>query len=192
MFYRECFTGNVILHDYDELNGVLVASCVLSTASECHGILCALVCGNGFVREQDIRDYLLDKDVIMHEDKCLKYLFSLAEDIAATMRHDDCGLRLFLMDDGCMSDRCRSLAEWCQGFISGIGLSGIAEQQLSSESRELIDDFYSITNLDVDSEIDDDNDNDAALTELVEYVRIGMLFIFEDLQGSSFLPQAAH
>lgn len=182
------------MQNYDELNGVLVASCVLSTASECHGILCALVCTNGFVREQDIRDHLLAQDVVIHEDKCLQYLFSLAEDIAATIRQDDYDLQLLLADDDSMSDRCRSLVEWCQGFMSGLGLSGVTEEQLSSECRELISDFYNIANLDIDSKFDDDDydDNDAALTELVEYVRIGVLFIFEDLQSNSFSPPAVH
>ena len=178
----------------EQLNEMLIASGAGFHASECHGFLCALVCGNGQVQEQKIREYfLLDSDEIVNADECFSHLKALAEDIEVKMYSSDLDLELLLADeDDALAERGRSLAEWCQGFMSGMGLSGVKDEQIPSESQELIGDFYKIANLDADNENDkDDSDqgNDFALIELIEYVRMGTIYIFEDLQGNVDNPE---
>ena len=68
------------MQDYDALNEILITSGAGIHASECHGFLCALVCGNGQVQEQQIRDYfLLDTDEIVNPDECIIHLKALAK-----------------------------------------------------------------------------------------------------------------
>jgi len=182
------------MQNYEQLNEMLIASGAGFHASECHGFLCALVCGNGQVQEQKIREYfLLDSDEIVNADECFSHLKALAEDIEVKMYSSDLDLELLLADeDDALAERGRSLAEWCQGFMSGMGLSGVKDEQIPSESQELIGDFYKIANLDADNENDkDDPDqgNDFALMELIEYVRMGTIYIFEDLQGNVDNPE---
>jgi len=182
------------MQNYEQLNEMLIASGAGFHASECHGFLCALVCGNGQVQEQKIREYfLLDSDEIVNADECFSHLKALAEDIEVKMYSSDLDLELLLADeDDALAERGRSLAEWCQGFMSGMGLSGVKDEQIPSESQELIGDFYKIANLDADNENDkDDSDqgNDFALIELIEYVRMGTIYIFEDLQGNVDNPE---
>jgi len=103
----------------------------------------------------------------------------LAKDIEAKMYSSDLDLELLLADeDDALAERSRSLAEWCQG------LSGVKDEQIPSESQELIGDFYKIANLDAGDKEDSDQGNDFALMELIEYVRMGTIYIFEDLQGN--------
>lgn len=172
-----------IMQDYDALNEILNTSGAGIHASECHGFLCALVCGNGQVQEQKIKDYfLLDTDEIANPEECFIHLKSLAEEIEAQMHSSDLELTLLLANENDpLAERSRSLAEWCQGFMSGLGLSGVTQGQIPPESKELIDDFYKIARLDADNEDESDQGNDFALMELTEYVRMGTLFIFEDL-----------
>ena len=182
------------MQNYEQLNEMLIASGAGFHASECHGFLCALVCGNGQVQEQKIREYfLLDSDEIVNADECFSHLKALAEDIEVKMYSSDLDLELLLADeDDALAERGRSLAEWCHGFMSGMGLSGVKDEQIPSESQELIGDFYKIANLDADNENDkDDSDqeNDFALMELIEYVRMGTIYIFEDLQGNVDNPE---
>lgn len=67
------------MQDYDALNEILVTSGAGIHASKCHGFLCAFVCGNGQVQEQQIRDYfLLDTDEIVNPDECFIQLKALA------------------------------------------------------------------------------------------------------------------
>ena len=185
------------MQNYEQLNEMLIASGVGFHASECHGFLCALVCGNGQVQEQKIREYfLLDSDEIVNADECFSHLKALAEDIEVKMYSSDLDLELLLADeDDALAERGRSLAEWCQGFMSGMGLSGVKDEQIPSESQELIGDFYKIANLDADNENDKDGSdqgNDFALMELIEYVRMGTIYIFEDLQGNANNPENYH
>ncbi|MFB3100668.1 MAG: UPF0149 family protein [Gammaproteobacteria bacterium] len=182
------------MQNYEQLNEMLIASGAGFHASECHGFLCALVCGNGQAQEQKIREYfLLGSDEIVNADECFSHLKALAEDIEVKMYSSDLDLVLLLADeDDALAERGRSLAEWCHGFMSGMGLSGVKDEQIPSESQELIGDFYKIANLDADNENDkDDSDqeNDFALMELIEYVRMGTIYIFEDLQGNVDNPE---
>ena len=174
------------MQNFEQLDEMLTATGAGFRASECHGFLCALVCGNGQVQEEKIREYfLLDSDEIVNPDECFNYLKALAKDIEAKMYSSDLDLELLLADeDDALAERSRSLAEWCQGFMSGLGLSGVKDEQIPSESQELIGDFYKIANLDAEDKEDSDQGNDFALMELIEYVRMGTIYIFEDLQGN--------
>ena len=175
------------MQNFEQLDEMLIATGAGFRASECHGFLCALVCGNGQVQEEKIREYfLLDSDEIVNPEECFNQLKVLAEDIEAKMYSSDLDLELLLADeDDALAERSRSLAEWCQGFMSGLGLSGVQDEQIPTESQELIGDFYKIANLDAHDEDNKDNSeqgNDFALMELIEYVRMGTIYIFEDLQ----------
>ena len=114
------------------------------------------------------------------------------------MYSSDLDLELLLADEeDALAERSRSLAEWCQGFMSGLGLSGVKDEKIPSESQELIGDFYKIANLDADDENnieESDQGNDFALMELIEYVRMGTIYIFEDLQGNTenYQPEVIH
>jgi len=182
------------MQNYEQLNEILITSGAGFHAAESHGFLCALVCGNGQAEEQKIREFfLLDSEEIVNPDECFNHLRALAEDVEAKMYSSDLDLELLLADeDDELAERSRSLAEWCQGFMSGLGLSGVKDGQIPSESQELIVDFYKIANLDAQHEEDkDDSDqgNDFALMELIEYVRMGTIYIFEDLQGNADHPE---
>ena len=111
------------MQNYEQLNEMLITSGAGFHASECHGFLCALVCGNGQIQEQKIREYfLLDTDEIVNPDECFNHLKALAEDIEAKMYSSDLDLELLLADEeDALAERSRSLAEWCQGFMSEIG-----------------------------------------------------------------------
>jgi len=179
------------MQNYEQLNEILITSGAGFYASESHGFLCALVCGNGQAEEQKIREFfLLDSDEIVNPDECFNYLKALAEDIEAKMYSSDLDLELLLADeDDELAERSHSLAEWCQGFMSGLGLSGVKDGQIPSESQVLIDDFYKIANLDSDNKDDSEQGNDFALMELIEYVRMGTIYIFEDLRGNTDHPE---
>ena len=179
------------MQNYDQLNEMLITASAGFHASECHGFLCALVCGSGQVQDQELREYfLLDSDEIVNADECFNHLKALAEDVKTKMYSSDLDLELLLADENdAIAARSLSLAEWCQGFMSGMGLSGVKDEQIPFESRELIGDFCKIANLDTENKEDLNQENDFALMELIEYVRMGTIYIFEDLQGSADIPE---
>jgi len=97
--------------------------------------------------------------------------------------------KLLLMDDDDpLSERVETLAAWCQGFIYGLAAGGIKEgSELPEDTAELLKDMIEISRAgnDVDDtgvEESDDNDDEEAYMEIEEYVRMGVLLIYEELQ----------
>ena len=82
-------------------------------------------------------------------------------------------------DDRPVGARARGLGEWCAGFLSGLGQGGGLGQTLSDEVREVIRDFTEITRIEPNPEAGEASEQ--ALTEVVEFVRAGVLLIDAEL-----------
>jgi uncharacterized protein YgfB (UPF0149 family) len=83
-------------------------------------------------------------------------------------------------DDSPLREQANTLIEWCQGYLVGLGLSSV--ETSDEEVTEMIKDISEISQLDADLLDTDDNAKD--FYEIVEFVRIGVLFIQETLQPS--------
>jgi len=78
--------------------------------------------------------------------------------------------------------RITSLQDWCNGFLLGIGLSGVSNHKtLPDDSKELLADFTEIGRSG-NFDLEDENATEEALEEISEYVRMGVLLINEELQ----------
>ncbi|HIP95430.1 MAG TPA: YecA family protein [Leucothrix sp.] len=78
--------------------------------------------------------------------------------------------------------RVSALQEWCNGFLLGIGLSGISDHKtLPEDTRELLVDFTEI-GTSGSFDLEDEEASEEALAEISEYVRMGVLLINEELQ----------
>jgi uncharacterized protein YgfB (UPF0149 family) len=88
-----------------------------------------------------------------------------------------------LLPDGVAVDRGRldALRDWCQGFLFGFGLGGEAvAARLSAQARELLRDLAEVTRLDTE-DVENNAENQAALIEIEEYVREGVMLIRDEL-----------
>jgi uncharacterized protein YgfB (UPF0149 family) len=85
-------------------------------------------------------------------------------------------------DDRPIEERTQALTAWCSGFLYGLGSGGAADpQRLSGELGELVRDLTEITRADVDSS-DSAEANESALAQLVEFVRVGVQLVFDELE----------
>jgi uncharacterized protein len=76
--------------------------------------------------------------------------------------------------------RARALGSWCAGFLSGLGQGGeLAGIELSPQTAEVIGDLTEITRIEPSPH--DDEASEAALAELVEYVRAAVMLVGEEL-----------
>ena len=91
-------------------------------------------------------------------------------------------LALLLPEDVVVdSARLSAVRDWCQGFLFGFGLAGQSiTAELSSQTRELLNDFTEFTRLDTD-DVDNNEANQAALIEIEEYIREGVMVIRDEL-----------
>ena len=89
-------------------------------------------------------------------------------------------------DSESLTDRTLSLSSWCQGFIDGFGFS-VAQKNISMDLLEqdiigeIIEDFSQISKLTSASVMNQDEE-ELAYMEVVEYVRVGVQLIFEEMQ----------
>src|SRR5271170_819112 len=75
-----------------------------------------------------------------------------------------------------------ALAQWCQGFLYGLGAGRITDaSELPGEVGEIVRDFIAITRADADAAEEADEADENAYAELVEFVRVGVQLLFEEL-----------
>jgi len=115
-------------------------------------------------------------------DGCRQGLTYLYRETLADIDDPGLGLSLLLPDEAHSAQaRIGAVSAWCQGFLYGVGVSGITpDRDLSDETREALSDIAEITRVDVSAVTDSEADEDA-LTELSEFLRVAAMLIHEDL-----------
>jgi yecA family protein len=173
--------------DYCELNKLLTMLGSDADASDCHGFLCGHICVNESPMSKIWEEYL---DIHSNDEKLttefLEEIEAMVSEIIRLLESPEYDFSLLLPDDNTsISDRVSALSEWCHGFLNGFAQRQDADQALEDEDvRELIENFTRICQLEV-TEHPDESD-EKALFELVEYVRMGAIFI--NLQCHPTLP----
>ncbi len=172
------------LPDYDQVNDALQGVPSEFNAAEFHGQLCGLLCT--FDR-LELHDWLM---VSMPECDPLNLppatheLFQvLLDDSQAALSSEDFGFQLLLPDDtASLAARLEALANWCQGFLFGISHAGVQDiQALPGELPEIVEDFLNIARAE-NLELENEEEDEAAYMELVEYVRVGVQLFREELR----------
>ena len=87
-------------------------------------------------------------------------------------------------DDDDAARRTQAMADWCEGFLHGIVAdksSDAARERLAQEPlADLIKDMLEITRAAVGDE-DDEEGDELAYAELVEYIRVAAQLAYEEL-----------
>lgn len=169
---------------FSEFEELLVRFHIGMGAAEAHGFLSGYLCVSESLTEDVLREYLLSDSVEESPpiEDCLVALTVLAEEVGEEMKSPEFGFNLMLPDDThSILYRSDALAEWCQGFLSGLGAVGTSNWQgLSAECHEMLEDLYKICRLSADEGHEEDEDAELALTELIEYVRMGALLLHDE------------
>ena len=160
-------------------------------AADAHGALCGMLCARGTIELSEWVDHVIGEQEqgseLLHD---VVHRLSDLHQSTLEMMNDATGeFKLLLMDDDDpLPERVEALAAWCQGFIYGLAAGGIKEgSELPEDTAELLKDMVEIScaGHDVDDagvEESDDNDDEVAYMEIQEYVRMGVLLIYEELQ----------
>jgi hypothetical protein len=159
-------------------------------ASEAHGALCGMLCAQGATDASQWMLHVLGE----HQDSSQtlrdigEQLLQIHQLSIEQMNDHDVEFELMLPDDDePLEDRVEALGMWCQGFVYGLAVGGITEDtELPEDSKELIKDILEISRagyvVDDEVEVDADEDDEVAFMEVCEYVRMGILLIYEELQ----------
>jgi uncharacterized protein YgfB (UPF0149 family) len=172
------------LPDYDQINDALQGAPCELDAAEFHGQLCGLLCTCDRLELADWLMVSLPESDPATLSPAAHELFQAALDHSQTaLGSEDFGFQLLLPDDTAgLAARLEALASWCQGFLFGISHAGVADiQGLPGELPEIVEDFVNISRVE-DFELENDEEDEAAYMELVEYVRVGVQLFHEELR----------
>ena len=160
-------------------------------AAEAHGALCGMLCARGTVELSEWVDHVIGEqgegssllhDVVHKLSELHQSTLEMMNDVSGEFR------LLLLGDDDALPERVETLAAWCQGFIYGLAAGGIKrDTELPEDTAELLRDMVEISRAghemdDASVEETEENDDEVAYMEIEEYVRMGTLLIYEELQ----------
>ena len=156
-------------------------------AAEAHGSLCGLICGLGAGGQPVwLADTLSDaqaNETMAGQTEPL--LTTLAKSTCAALEGAEMSFQPLLPDDAQpLAERVEGLAQWCLGFNHGLFVAariGDADAELNSgNTAEIVRDFSEMAQVEVGDELAD-ADGEAAYAELVEYVRVSVQLVYEEL-----------
>ena len=151
------------------------------TTCEAHGILTALLIANG-----NTNDWLsLITDIPANEQKdALPFIDDIKNQTAESLSKPDLSFDMLVSgEEEALSDRVSSLSSWCQGFLSGLGLSpNIQEISKKDNVAEILRDLVNISMAYIDDNDDLADESEFSYVEVYEYVRMSVLFLQESLK----------
>lgn len=167
---------------HDELADALFAAGVTTGAAEVHGILCGMLCADRRVEADAAVGFVLGLEApeqnaaIPHE-----LLTALLERTRATFEQAEPDFHLLLPDDDeGIAVRVAALADWCRGFLAGLAQGGVRDlEALPGDAAEIVRDLLAISEV-VPGGRDSDEQQERALTEIEEFVRVGVQLVFEE------------
>ena len=174
--------------EYYDVVATLQRALIPVDAADCHGLLSGLICAAGFADPKiwvaEIFEDYNPKDTLQADTfRQLQQLYELA---VTELNSHELDFELLLPDDDdSLRERAESLGNWCSGFLSGLGMGGLpAPDKLPDDVRELLHDLSEISR--VDFETDQPGEDElAAFEEVVEYIRVGVLYLHDELQPAS-------
>ncbi len=179
------------LPDFYRLEDALLRLDADFSASEAHGCACGVLTVNNdypqvrwqtFVLTGDAQDY--------HFQEASKMLASLYVETLLQINASDLQFELLLPpEQEALSVRVAALQKWCQGFAFGLAASGLKSMEaLPEDSRDWVQDVIKIGAA-RDLEVDDEDESEQAYSDLVEFMRVGVLMMNEEVQPIQGVPE---
>jgi len=182
--------------EFDQIKEVLAPFPELESPSFIQGMLIGLICGDNDIEEAVwIKKLIEEAQIKKVKESFLIALHALFQETNKGLNGSGFELVLCLPDEeDDVIARAAMLGHLCEGVLYGLGLVGRlqdAEESISKEVRELINDFGDIAQIDIEAlaqakELGDAEESD--LMQLVEFVRIGVMMINEELNPTQAAP----
>lgn len=144
-------------------------------ASELHGALCGWLAGGGEPAADWPAKVLADATLAPADG----VLAQLGEASVVQFADRDFGFELLLPPaEAALSVRSGALFDWCRGFLGGFGLAVGKAPPLSEEGGEALADLARLAA--ATAQDDGDQEDEEALAEIEEFVRVAALLLHGD------------
>ncbi len=162
---------------YQELERWAQSTTTAQSPAEIHGLLTGWQCAGAAWDSPGRREALaqwLDQPLSDEEFRIVDKVYN---EVAEGLLDEEFGFALLLPEeDRAIDARTREVSAWCSGFLYGFGMTGkFAVEDLSADVSEVLTDIGKIAS--VAEEVPDDEENEADLIEITEYVRMSAMLI---------------
>lgn len=167
---------------YTEISQALSETTLKLHPSQAHGLMCGILCGSPDSQAAWAETVTGDeKSILTHE-----VLLALHDMTINQLNEFLFEFELVLPPDTeTLPERAEALTLWCQGFLTGLKVAKVKlVGREDSEATEAINDLVEIAKISYEDVISNEED-EAAYTELVEYVRMAVILIYEDLHDTA-------
>jgi len=173
------------LNDYQTLDSALRLADAPISAAEAHGIITGSLC----VNQHDENGHWIRLILGTDDPQQLKVYGPLINQLVSTytraresLTDADFSHELLLPDDDAsLRSRVEAMADWSRGFLLGLMKNGLKQpSSLPGDAGEFMQDLMAITEVTPDDD-DDFEGQEKSLAELIEYVRIGIRLVYEEL-----------
>lgn len=176
--------------DYSEIQRALSEAHALAEAAEAHGTLAGSLCAAvGYRFEDWLSEILPEGEAGPLATEALRALYERTAGALGAQAMEFAPL--LPEDEESLDARASALGQWCQGFLYGLGASPLNDATgLPGDVGEIVRDLTEITHVGVDVE-ESAESNESAYAELVEFVRVGVQLVFDELEPLRAAPPAA-
>ncbi|NNL96423.1 MAG: UPF0149 family protein, partial [Xanthomonadales bacterium] len=156
--------------------------------SESHGVACGLLCRSPASQADDFMSLLASLHMLQQPElQVSQSLGRMFEVCRAQLDDDEFRFELYLPpDEDPLEERTTALAQWCTGFLAGLGSGqdGDVFDTSSEEVGEALSDLEQIARAELGGG-DDSEEEESALVEIIEYLRVVTFMLREELRPAS-------
>lgn len=175
----------IIFPEYSEIGSILNQTALKLHPSQAHGLICGLLCGHSSTPVA-WKELLTGETDVNKPYPVLEDLYDIS---ARQLEEFLFEFNLVLpADSASLPERAEALTLWSQGFLTGLKFVQVQIlERKPSETTEAINDIIEIAKMNYEEVIASEED-EAAYVELVEYVRMAVILIYQAL-GENDLPK---
>ncbi|WP_158589065.1 UPF0149 family protein [Alginatibacterium sediminis] len=180
--------------DYIAFSVQLSQHKIVVTPAEIHGLISGMFAA-GLAKSDP--NFMVNINDLMNEGQAFsleikKQIEALREQSFEQLSDALFGFELFLPDDDLpLEDRAQALAQWVQSFVLGFGIIQTDLKKTSEDAQELIGDFTEISQLSFDDS-QSVEESEQAYMQIVEYVRVGCISLFAELNTPDIKGPVLH
>jgi uncharacterized protein len=118
---------------------------------------------------------------INNDPNSVKFLQDIYDASINALADEEFNFQLLLpAESESLRHRAESLGLWCQGYLTALNLMNVRfEQDDAQDINEAINDLLEIAKMSFEQVVDCEEDEEA-YSELVEYVRVAVMMIYEE------------
>ena len=179
---------------YQQLEASLHLAGLFQPSSEVHGIIVGSIANHMFTaKAPDLLHLLVGDQLDPNKQEVLHELLNeLYRETSEKLLENQDDFQLMLADsEAKLSIRTESLTDWCRGYLLGLLQNdSVTIERLPEDGSEIAKDILAIS--EAMTQEQESEEDEWALAELEEYVKVGAQLIFEFIvrQRSEQQPQA--